>query len=67
MTIYEAIGMAWVVFTSALATVALGYFCWKGVSSAWRQRERGQTEEILDIRRAWGGSVFDRAGGKDGR
>ena len=52
MSIFEAIGLAWVVFTSALATVGLGFFCWQGISPAWRQRERGQTEETLDIRRA---------------
>lgn len=52
MTIYETIGYAWVIFTVVLSTVALSYFAWKGVSSAWRQRERGETEETLDIRRA---------------
>lgn len=51
MTIYETIGYAWVIFTVVLSTVALSYFAWKGVSSAWRQRERGETEETLDIRR----------------
>lgn len=30
MTIYEAIGIAWVIFTSALASVGIGYFAIKG-------------------------------------
>lgn len=52
MTIYEALGLSWIVFTSTLSTIALAHFTWKGISAAWRQRRRGETEELLDIRRA---------------
>jgi hypothetical protein len=33
MTIFETIGMAWVIFTSALATVAIIYFAFVGLKT----------------------------------
>lgn len=51
MSLFETMGLFWTVGTSALATIALFYFAWCGLTTAWRQRERGATEEALDLRR----------------
>jgi len=62
VNIYETIGLAWIIFTALLATVAIGYFAYKGASDAWRQRQRGATEEALDIRRSGDANYLDRRG-----
>jgi hypothetical protein len=40
MTIFETIGMAWVVFTSALATVAIMYLSFVGLKVVVKKAER---------------------------
>jgi hypothetical protein len=39
MSIYEAIGMAWVIFTSAIATVAILYLAFVGLKTLTRKQE----------------------------
>ena len=40
MSIFETIGMAWVVFTSALATVAIMYLSFVGLKVVVKKAER---------------------------
>jgi hypothetical protein len=45
MSIYEAIGIAWVIFTSSLATIAIIYLAIVGLRSALpKQAERREQE-----------------------
>ena len=46
MSIYEAVGMAWVIFTSALATVAILYFAFVGVKSSLNRRLESKDSEV---------------------
>lgn len=63
MSIFETIGICWVIFTSVIATIYAGYFAWKGIQSTKRHAQRGETEEHLDIRRAAEDRyLIDRAG-----
>jgi hypothetical protein len=39
MSIYEAIGMAWVIFTSAIATVEILYLAFVGLKSVTRRQD----------------------------
>jgi len=39
MSIYEAIGMAWVIFTSAIATVEILYLAFVGLKSVTRKHD----------------------------
>lgn len=62
MTIFGTIGLLWIVFTSALGSATVGYFMWRGVADAWRQRKRGAVEEKLDMRRQSESRFATRAG-----
>ena len=42
MSIYEAIGMAWIIFTSTLATVGILYLAYLGLRSALKQQQEGR-------------------------
>jgi threonine/homoserine/homoserine lactone efflux protein len=46
MSIYEAVGMAWVIFTSALATVGILYLAFIGLRFTI---EKAQAEKDSDV------------------
>jgi len=47
MSIYEAIGMAWVIFTSAIATVAILYLAFVGLKTVLsRHQEESRDSEV---------------------
>ncbi len=51
MSIYEAVGMAWVIFTSALATVAILYFAFIGLKATMnRQLEPKDSEVPVEVK-----------------
>ena len=51
MSIYEAVGMAWVIFTSALATVAILYFAFIGLKTTMnRQLEPKDSEVPVEVK-----------------
>jgi len=50
MTIYEAIGLAWVIFTSALATVQILYLAFSALRDTWKRahaEDERQLERIM--------------------
>lgn len=51
MTIFETIGLFWVILTSSAATAFFFYFAWIGIRRTARQAVRGGVEENLDLRR----------------
>jgi hypothetical protein len=46
MSIYEAIGMAWVIFTSALATVEILYLAFVGLRTIIKKHEEVPDSEV---------------------
>jgi len=46
MSIYEAIGMAWVIFTSAFATVAILYLAVVGLKSVVDKPQEARVTEV---------------------
>ena len=46
MSIYEAIGMAWVIFTSAIATVGILYFAFIGLKTIVTRQEEVRDSEV---------------------
>lgn len=51
MSIYEAIGMAWVIFTSALASVEVFYLAYVGWKSLLnKQRETRDSEVPVEVK-----------------
>ena len=46
MSIYEAIGMAWVIFTSAFATVAILYLAVVGLKSVVDKPQAARVSEV---------------------
>ena len=46
MSIYEAIGMAWVIFTSAIATVGILYLAFIGLKTYVRRQEEVRDGEV---------------------
>ena len=46
MSIYEAIGMAWVVFTSAMATLGILFLAYVGLMSLLRRRQEGDGIDV---------------------
>jgi hypothetical protein len=46
MSIFEAIGLTWVVFTSALATVGVLYLAYVGFMTLIRKRQDGQDGDV---------------------
>ena len=49
MSIYEAIGMAWVIFTSALATVAILYLAFVGLKTILNQQQETQDSDNVPV------------------
>jgi hypothetical protein len=46
MSIYEAIGMAWVIFTSAIATVEILYLAFVGLRTIAKKHEEVPDSEV---------------------
>jgi UPF0716 family protein affecting phage T7 exclusion len=46
MSIYEAIGMAWVIFTSAIATIGILYLAFVGLKTVVRRQEEVRDSEV---------------------
>ncbi len=46
MSIYEAIGMAWVIFTSAIATVGILYLAFVGLKTVVQREEEVRDSEV---------------------
>jgi hypothetical protein len=51
MSIYEAVGMAWVIFTSALATVSLLYLAFVGLRvTIDKAQEAKETDVPVEVK-----------------
>ena len=48
MNIFETIGLAWVIFTSALASVAILYLSFVGLKAVIR-KDTKETSETVDV------------------
>jgi hypothetical protein len=46
MSIYEAIGMAWVIFTSAIATVEILYLAFVGLKTVIKRHEESPESDV---------------------
>jgi hypothetical protein len=46
MSIYEAIGMAWVIFTSAIATVEILYLSFVGLRTIVKDQEEARDSDV---------------------
>ena len=46
MSIYEAIGMAWVIFTSAIATVEILYLAFVGLWTILKKQEEARDSDV---------------------
>jgi hypothetical protein len=46
MSIYEAIGMAWVIFTSAIATVEILYLAFVGLRTILRKHDDVRDSDV---------------------
>jgi hypothetical protein len=46
MSIYEAVGMAWVIFTSALATVAILYLAFVGLKVVLNKEQESKDSDV---------------------
>jgi len=46
MSIYEAIGMAWVIFTSAIATVEIMYLAFIGLKTVIKRQEEARDSDV---------------------
>ena len=46
MSIYEAIGMAWVIFTSAIATVGILWLAFIGLKKVGKRQEEVRDSEV---------------------
>jgi len=46
MSIYEAIGMAWVIFTSSIATVEILYLAFVGLRTVIKKHEEVHDNEV---------------------
>jgi hypothetical protein len=46
MSIYEAIGMAWVIFTAAIATVEILYLAFIGLKTVIRRQDEARDSEV---------------------
>ncbi len=46
MSIYEAIGMAWVIFTSSIATVEILYLAFAGLRKILAEQGEGRDSEV---------------------
>ena len=50
MTIFETIGMAWVIFTSALATVAIVYLAFIGLRAMMIAKENKDADVPVEVK-----------------
>ncbi len=50
MSIYEAVGMAWVIFTSALATVAILYLAFLGLRVSFNRQQEKDTDVPVEVK-----------------
>ena len=46
MSIYEAIGMAWVIFTAAIATVEILYLAFVGLKTVIKRQEEARDSDV---------------------
>jgi len=46
MSIYEAVGMAWVIFTSAIATVEIMYLAFVGLKTVIKKQEDMRDSDV---------------------
>ena len=46
MSIYEAVGMAWVIFTSAIATVEIMYLAFVGLKTVIKRQEDARDSDV---------------------
>ena len=46
MSIYEAVGMAWVIFTSAIATVEILYLAFVGLRTVLTKQEEVRDSDV---------------------
>ena len=46
MSIYEAVGMAWVIFTSALATVSILYLAFVGLKVTLKKQQELENSDV---------------------
>jgi hypothetical protein len=46
MSIYEAIGMAWVIFTSAIATVEILYLAFVGLKTIINRHQESRDSDV---------------------
>jgi hypothetical protein len=46
MSIYEAIGMTWVIFTSAIATVAILYLAFAGLRTVLNKQQEARDSDV---------------------
>jgi hypothetical protein len=46
MSIYEAIGMAWVIFTSAIASVEILYLAYVGMKTMIKNHQEGRDSDV---------------------
>jgi len=49
MSIYEAIGMAWVIFTSAIATVEILYLAFVGLRTVLKKQEDARDSDDVPV------------------
>jgi hypothetical protein len=52
MNLFQTIGLAWIVFSSGLATYTVFYLAWVGYKRLSEEQRRGAEEDLLDIQRA---------------
>jgi hypothetical protein len=50
MSIFEAIGMAWVIFTSALATVGVLYLAFLGLKVHLKQQQGNGSNVLTEVK-----------------
>ena len=50
MSIYEAVGMAWVIFTSALATVGILYLAFLGLKVSLDRAQEDKGEVPVEVK-----------------
>jgi hypothetical protein len=50
MSIYEAIGMAWVIFTSAIATVEILYLAFVGLRTVLNKQQEANSDVPAEVK-----------------
>jgi hypothetical protein len=50
MSIFEAIGMVWVIFTSAIASVEILYLAYMGVKALLKQQHSRDTDLPVEVK-----------------